>query len=142
MCKAANVPFGASIIYKTPPMQKIYILLLATFFFTSYSSDEDSSITKLIEIEFKATCDTKCNASAFIQRGNDIIWQENIEFTDQWELNHKANLDTDDKVLLFVIPSDGQVHLIKTEIYIDGELQANQNKVCHAGGGCSFTKGN
>lgn len=123
-------------------MRTIYLLVMATFFLASCSGDEDSTITKMSDIQFKAKCDATCNASAFIQRGNDIIWQENIEFTAEWELNHKTNLETNDKVLLFIMPRDGEVHLIQSEIYIDGVLQANQNKVCHAGGGCSFTKEN
>lgn len=117
---------------------KHYILLIFTAILFAGCGADEVPVQKGNKIEFKAACDTKCSASAFIDRNREIVWQETIEFTDNFELSHTYDLQEGDKVLLFVMPLDGEVHLIKTEIFIDGELQANQNKVCHAGGGCSF----
>ena len=113
------------------------IILLGVLVLASCNADE-TPVKSGNFIEFKATCDSDCSVSPFIDRNSEIIWQETAEFTDVFESNHTTDLQPGDKVLLFVMPLDGNVHVIKTEIYIDGELQANQNKVCHAGGGCSF----
>ena len=113
------------------------IILFGALILASCNADETPTKSGNF-IEFKATCDATCSVSAFIDRGSEITRQETAEFTDEFELTHTADLLPGDKVLLFVMPRDGEVHVIKTEIYIDGKLQANQNKVCRAGGGCSF----
>jgi hypothetical protein len=119
---------------------KNYILILMTALMMSACGGDEVPTVKENVIEFKADCPTICSASAFIDRNSEIVWQETIDFTNKFELTHKTALQPGDKVLLFVMPRDGKVYLIKTEIFIDGALQANQNKVCHAGGGCSFVK--
>ncbi len=113
----------------------IFYGLVLTILF-SCAKEESTPLNK---IEFKATCDTECYVSAFIDRGGELIWQENPEFKDEFYLEKKTVLKPDDKVLLFVSPKDGKTHYIQTEILIDGVKVANQNKVCHAGGGCSST---
>ncbi|MFT5725293.1 MAG: hypothetical protein ACI9JN_002417 [Bacteroidia bacterium] len=119
-------------------MRNYILILFASLLLTACGGDE-VPVIKGNDIEFKATCNTLCSATAFIDRGREIIWEETLDFTNTLELSHNFDLQVGDKVLLFVMPRDGEVHLIKTEIYIDEVLQANQNKVCHAGGGCSFT---
>lgn len=120
-------------------MKHFIVILLSAMLMVGCGAEE-VPVQKSNEIEFKAECNTLSSASAFINRDDEIIWQETKEFTDNFELSHSTILEEGDKVLLFVMPRDGEVHLIKTEIYIDGELQANQNKVCHAGGGCSVER--
>jgi hypothetical protein len=120
-------------------MKKLIFALFVGILMAGCNGDEVPAIKGNV-IEFKAECNTDCSASAFIDRNREIVWQETVEFTDNFELSHTTELQEGDKVLLFVMPRDGEVHIIKTEIFIDGVLQANQNKVCHAGGGCSFTK--
>lgn len=117
---------------------KLNILLLFTSLMLFGCSADETPIKTGNEIVFKAECNTLCSVSTFIDRNSEIIWQETSEFTNIFTYSHTKVLESGDKVLLFVMPRDGNVHLIKTEIFIDGELQANQNKVCHAGGGCSF----
>lgn len=120
-------------------MRQVIMVLLSAAILAGCSGDE-IPVQMGNTIDFKAECNTLCSASAFIDRNSEIIWQETKEFTDNFELSHTTTLEEGDKVLLFVMPRDGEVHVIKTEIYIDGTLQANQDKVCHAGGGCSFEK--
>ncbi|MFT5512827.1 MAG: hypothetical protein ACI8SE_001226 [Bacteroidia bacterium] len=117
---------------------KLQIILLFTALLMFGCRADEVPIKTVSDIVFKAKCNTLFSVSTFIDRGREIIWQETTEFADSFEFNHNTTLEAGDKVLLFVMPLDGKVHVIKTEIYIDGELQANQNKVCHAGGGCSY----
>lgn len=119
---------------------KYYLLLFIAAVGLAGCSADETPVKKGNEIIFKAECNTTCSVSAFIDRNSEIVWQETTEFDNQFELMHNTVLEEGDKVLLFVMPKDGKIHVIKTEIFIDGELQANQNKVCHAGGGCSFTQ--
>jgi hypothetical protein len=117
---------------------KLHIVLLFTALLVFGCSSDEVPVKTGSDIVFKAECNALCSVSTFIDRDREIIWQETTEFADSFEFKHNTTLETGDKVLLFVMPLDGKVHVVKTEIYIDGELQANQNKVCHAGGGCSF----
>ena len=129
--------FAEDVHYKRIKMKQILLLMFSAVILAGCGADE-VPVQKGNKIDFKAECNTFCSASAFIDRNSEIIWQETTEFTDNFELSHTMELLEGDKVLLFVMPRDGEVQVIKTEIYIDGTLQANQNKVCHAGGGCSF----
>ena len=117
-------------------MKNLIFYTLACTLLLSCSKEKSTPLNK---IEFKATCETACYSSAFIDRGGEIIWQESIDFENEFFLEKKTVLLPDDKVLLFVSPKDGKTHYIQTEILIDGVKVANQNKVCHAGGGCSST---
>jgi len=89
-------------------------------------------------IRFEAKCDTKCHVEGFVNRDGEIIKRTVVnEFTDSWEEKFHFELQEDDAITLFVLPADGKTHLIKTAIYVDGELLADQDKVCHAAGGCT-----
>jgi len=116
------------------------LILLVGLFISGCSSDDVVVVTEN-QIEFEAICDTECFSSAFIQRDSEIIWQINEDFNGTWTKSHAFELKEGDRVQLFAMPKDGKHHIIKTRIYVDGVKQAEQDKVCHAGGGCGYSEG-
>jgi hypothetical protein len=118
-------------------MKQIFFIsfLLAAGLFSCKDAEE---VNKANLILFEAECNTASYVEGFVDRGGEIVQRTTVkELNGKWSEEMRLELQTDDKVLLFVTPNDGQTHLIKTAIYIDGELKANQDKVCHAVGGCS-----
>ena len=111
-------------------------MVLTAVTLSTSCSKETSISTNENTIVFSAESDVELNNLIFIDRNKEIIWQESIN-TQNLNFTKKIKLKQGDKIWIRSIPSDGEWHLVKTSIHIDGIKLEAKEKFCVAGTGCT-----
>ena len=114
----------------------VFALAIIPMIFSSCKKEDKTPEEVKKKIVFVAESNTALEVFTFIDRDRTIIWEETEEAT-VFRKELEYNLEPNDKVVVFAMPKDGKYHVIKTQVFIDGVLKKEQNKVCHAGGGCT-----
>jgi len=121
-----------------------FAFLMALFLFScSKEKTEDQPIpvvtTDLIQVGAQANSDFEL--SYIVRRGNDELYRNthNLKASSDFQtFDFNIELQSGDKVTAFVFPNNQKTQYLRTKILFNGTKVAEQNKICHVYGGCTY----